>query len=224
MGQNDLKGLAPERVGVLLVDFQNQFCHPRACGPGPVTNAANAVAARRAGAFAVDAARLGTQVIYTRQVLDPERLTARQRHWDDQFGLCHKGSWEAELFIDPVPGSVTVAKPRFDVWQSPEFLSYLRGDPVDGFIIAGVELRCCVLFAALGAEERGYRFVVPQDLVSGLDTGDSTYNAAARRLLTELYDAPDSAIELLDALKAKAGTLSPRRRLARRAAARCHRP
>lgn len=191
---------------MLLVDFQNQFCHPRACGPGPVTNAANAATARRANAFAAEAARRGTQVIYTRQVLDPERLTARQRHWDDQFGLCLKGSWEAELFLEPVPGSTVVTKPRFDVWQSQDFLSYLHDDPVDGFIIAGVELRCCVLFAVLGAEERGYRFIVPQNLVSGLDTGDSTYNAAARRLLTELYDAPDSTAGLLEALTVKTGT------------------
>jgi hypothetical protein len=33
--QNDLAGVPPERVGVLMVDFQNQFCHPRACGTGP---------------------------------------------------------------------------------------------------------------------------------------------------------------------------------------------
>jgi nicotinamidase-related amidase len=206
MGQNDLTGLPPERVGVLLVDFQNQFCHPRACGPGPVTNTANAAAARRANAFAGEAAGLGMQVIYTRQVLDPERLTARQRHWDYQLGLCLKGSWEAELFIDPVPGSVTVTKPRFDVWQSQDFVSYLQDDPVDGFIIAGVELRCCVLFAALGADERGYQFVVPQDLVSGLDTGDSTYNATTRRLLNQLWDAPDNTDRLLEALRAESGT------------------
>jgi nicotinamidase-related amidase len=200
VGQNDLAGLPVQRTGVLLVDFQNQFCHPQACGSGPVTNTRNAATARRANAFAAQAARRGAQVIYTRQVLDPQQLTARQRHWDDQLGLCQKGSWEAELFIDPVPGSVTVTKHRFDVWQSQEFLSYLRDDPVDGFIIAGVELRCCVLFAALGADERGYRFIVPQDLVSGLDIGDDSYNVAARRLLTELYHAPQTSAPVLETL------------------------
>jgi nicotinamidase-related amidase len=197
--QNDLSGLPPERVGVLMVDFQNQFCHPRACGTGPVINRSNAATARRADAFARAVAHFGTQVIYTRQVLDLTRLTARQRIWDEQHGLCRAGSWEAELFLNPVPGSVVITKPRFDVWQSPEFLDYLAADPVDGFIIAGVELRCCVLFAALGADERGYRFVVPQDLVSGLDTGDGSYNDAARRLLTEVYRAPEAARSLLDA-------------------------
>lgn len=206
MGQNDLAGLRAERIGLLLVDFQNQFCHPRACGPGPVTNAGNAATARRASAFAAEAAGIGMQVIYTRQVLDPEHLTARQLDWDQQLGLCPEGSWEAELFIDPVPGSVIVAKPRFDVWQSQEFLSYLRDDPVDGFIIAGVELRCCVLFAAMGADERGYRFIIPQDLVSGLDAGDASYNAAVRLLLSELYDAPETSASVLDTLVPGAGS------------------
>jgi nicotinamidase-related amidase len=49
-----------------------------------------------------------------------------------------------------------------------EVPGYLTADPVDGFVIAGVELRCCVVFAWLGADERGYHFVVPQDLVSAL--------------------------------------------------------
>jgi nicotinamidase-related amidase len=199
VGQNDLTNVPPERVGVLMVDFQNQFCHPKVCGPGPVTNGHNADTARRANTFANAAAQLGAQVVYTRQVFDPNRLTVRQRKWDEQLGLCEAGSWEAELFLDPVPGSVVITKPRFDVWQSSEFLKYLRTDPVDAFIIAGVELRCCVLFAALGADEQGYRFVVPQDLVSGLDAGDDSYNDAGRRLLKELYHAPETSRPLLDA-------------------------
>lgn len=197
VAQSDLADVPPARVGVLMVDFQNQFCDPRACGDGPVTNTHNAVAAHRANAFAAAAAKLGAKVIYTRQVLDLGQLSARQRRWDEQLGVCKKGSWEAELFIEPVPGSVVVTKPRFDVWQSREFLDYLAADPVDGFVIAGVELRCCVLFATFGADERGYRFVVPQDLVSGLDPGDDTYNLAARHLLTELYDLQVTSCELL---------------------------
>lgn len=117
-----------------------------------------------------------------------------------------------------------MTKPRFDVWQSQEFLSYLHDDPVGGFIIAGVELRCCVLFAALGADERGYRFIVPQDLVSGLDAGDGSYNAAARRLLTELYHAPQTAAPVLETLapgQARDRESCSRARYASGAAVRC---
>ncbi|MGA8116780.1 MAG: isochorismatase family cysteine hydrolase [Actinocatenispora sp.] len=197
MGQNDVDGLPASRVAVLLVDFQNQFCHPAACGSGPVGNTNNARAAHRATEFAARAAAIGAPVVYSQQVYDPERSTPRQRHWDEQLGLCRAGSWEAELFVEPVPAATVITKYRFDIWQSTEFLDFLDRHEVEGLVIAGVELRCCVLFAAMGADERGYRFVVPQDLVSGLDEGDATYNGAARELLRATYDAPDHAEPLL---------------------------
>lgn len=50
-------------------------------------------------------------------------------------------------------------------------------------MIAGVELVCCVLYAVLGASERGYHYVVPEDLVSGQDTGEDTDNRAVRDYL-----------------------------------------
>jgi len=89
----------------------------------------------------------------------------------------------AELYLEPVPGSVTVAKHRFDCWQSPDFVRELEHRYIDGLIICGVELVCCVLYAILGADERGYHYLVPTDLVSGRDTGDETDNKAVREYL-----------------------------------------
>ena len=74
---------------------------------------------------------------------------------------------------------------------------------IDGLVIAGVELRCCVLFAVMGADERGYRLTVPLDLVSGLDEGDATYNKAARDFLRFTYEAPPSSDFLLDAWRGR---------------------
>ncbi|HET6187642.1 MAG TPA: isochorismatase family cysteine hydrolase [Trebonia sp.] len=176
-----------------MVDFQNDFCSPAACGDGPVTNTHNAQAAQRANAFAQHAAGLGAHVVYTRQVLDMGRLTERQRRWERPDGLCAAGSWGAELFVPPVPGSSVVVKYRFDCWQSPEFTEYLDGHDIDGLVICGVELVCCVLYAVLGAEERGYHFMVAQDLVSGQDPGDQTDNRAVRDYLK--LNMPDHTVE-----------------------------
>jgi hypothetical protein len=55
------------------------------------------------------------------------------------------------------------------VWQSQEFTQLLEARGIDGLVIGGVELCCCVLYAVLGAEERGFRYVAPQDLISGQD-------------------------------------------------------
>ena len=94
-----------------------------------------------------------------------------------------------------------VTKYRFDIWQSKEFLEFVETEKPDGFIFAGVELCCCVLFAVLGADERGFRISVPMDLVSGIDSGNDTYNKAVREYLKLIYKAPDSSDEVLKAWK-----------------------
>jgi nicotinamidase-related amidase len=177
---------------VVLIDFQNDFCSPEAAGDGPVTNTNNAAAALRAHAFAREAAELGARVVYTRQVLDLDRLTERQRRWEKADGLCAAGTWGAELFIPPVPGAEVIVKDRFDSWQSEPFVEWLTAEDIDGLVICGVELVCCVLYGILGAQERGYDYVVPPDLVSGQDFGDETDNRAVRDFLR--YNQPDRLV------------------------------
>lgn len=193
--------LPPNRVAVVLVDFQNDFCAPEVSGGGPVTNTHNAAAARRANLFAAGAARLGAHVVYTQQVLDLGRLTPRQRRWEEPDGLCAAGSWGAELFVEPVPGADVVRKHRFDCWQSDEFTGVLRDRDIDGLVICGVELVCCVLYAILGAQERGYHYLVPADLVSGQDPGDDTDNRAVRDLLR--FNQPGHLVASSDTVLAR---------------------
>lgn len=187
------RDLDPSRVAVVLVDFQNDFCHPAACAPGEPTNTHNAATAVRANEFARRAVEVGAHVVYTRQVLDLDRLTPRQRRHETPDGLCAKDSWGAELYVPPVDGAAVVTKYRFDCWQSEEFQHYLDAHDIDGLVVTGVELVCCVLYAVLGAQERGYHYLVPQDLVSGQDPGDETDNKAVRELLR--HNQPEQAIE-----------------------------
>jgi nicotinamidase-related amidase len=185
--------LFPRQVAVVMVDFQNDFCSPEVCGGGPVTNSRNAQAAQLASVFAGRAADLGARVVYTQQVLDMDQLTARQRRWERPDGLCATGTWGAELFIEPVRGSSVVVKHRYDCWLSPSFVEFLDGNDIDGLVICGVELVCCVLYAVLGAAERGYHYLVPSDLVSGQDPGDQTGNKAVRDYLH--FNRPEHTIE-----------------------------
>jgi nicotinamidase-related amidase len=211
MLQAALDGLAPHEVAVLLVDFQNDFCHPDVAKGRAPTNTANARTAAMANAFARRAAHLGAHVIYSQQIMSLPRLTLRQRQWESaQDGLCIEGSWGAELFVERVPSSVVVRKYRFDIWQSQEFGDALAALDVQGLIIGGVELRCCVLYAVLGAEERGYRYVVPHDLVSGQDPDDAI--GAVRHYLTLAHHAPPSVQSLLDAWEGQAGVRSASQR------------
>jgi nicotinamidase-related amidase len=206
MQQHELSDLAPAQVAVVLVDFQNDFCHPAASQAQPPANTTNAATAHRANQFAAKAAAAGAHVIYTRQVLDLDQLTPRQRRWERPDGLCAAGSWGAELFIDPVPGASVVIKHRFDVWQSWDFTRLLEAQGIDGLVIGGVELCCCVLYAVLGASERGFRYVAPQDLVAGQDSGEQTYNRAVRDYLRWTHQSPQTADDLLKAWQEQAAT------------------
>lgn len=185
----DLLSLPLDRIAVVLVDFQNDFCSPDAGQGQPPTNTDNEAAARRANRFAAEAAQLGAHIIYTRQVLDWATLSPRQQRWETPDGLCAAGSWGAELYLDPVPGSAVVVKNRFDCWQSTAFTHELERHNIDGLVICGVELVCCILYAVLGASERGYHYLIPTDLISGQDFGDNTDNQAVRDYLR--YNQPE---------------------------------
>lgn len=198
-----LLDLDPARVAVLLVDFQNDFCNPAVPAGEPKGTAKNAQTAVRANEFAARAAEFGVRTIYSQQVLDHARLTERQRRWEEQSRLCLAGTSGAELFVQPVPGSRVVTKHRFDIWRSEEFLDALTEWDTDGLIIGGVELQCCVLYAVLGAEERGHHYVVPLDLVSGIDACEQTSNRAVRDYLQFAHPSPASAQDLLAGWKAR---------------------
>jgi len=185
---SDLFSLPLARIAVVLVDFQNDFCSPAAGHGRPPTNTHNEAAARRANAFAAEASSLGAHVIYTQQVLDWKNMSPRQQRWEVPNGLCAVGTWGAELYLDPVPGSTVVVKHRFDCWQSTAFTEVLQHHDVDGLVICGVELVCCLLYAVLGAGERGYHYLIPTDLISGQDFGDATDNRAVRDYLR--YNQP----------------------------------
>lgn len=195
--QSDVVSIDPDKIAVVLIDFQNGFCQK---GSNPVDDkTSNRKAALRANEFAASASRLGVKVVYTKQILDPEMITPRQREWAIPENICPKDSWESELFLEPVSGATVVTKYRFDVWQSEEFLHFVEKENPEGFVFAGVELCCCVLYAVLGADERGFRLSVPMDLVSGIDSGNDTYNKAVREYLKLIYNAPDTSEEILKA-------------------------
>ena len=197
--QLSVSDIEPKNIAVVLIDFQNSFCQR---GSSPVDDkTSNRITALRANKFAAAAHRRGAKIVYTKQILDPDYITSRQHEWAVAENICPKGSWESELFLEPVSGATVVTKYRFDIWQSKEFLEFVETEKPDGFIFAGVELCCCVLFAVLGADERGFRISVPMDLVSGIDSGNDTYNKAVREYLKLIYKAPDSSDEVLKAWK-----------------------
>lgn len=187
------------QVAVVMVDFQNDFCGPNLYNNAANNNTHNASAAKKANKFASRAAELGAQVVYSKQILDFDKLDAKQKRWESPDGMCVKGTAGAELFIEPIPGSSVVTKYRYDIWQSAEFTGYLAAHDIDAVVICGDELSHCVLYAMLGAAERGFHYLVAEDLVSGSDKADDTYNLAVRDFMR--YTHPRRYVKSEDILE-----------------------
>jgi len=194
-----LATLEPSQIALVCVDFQNDFCHSEGkAGHGASSNAA---AAERANDVAARFIARGAHVIYTKQELDPAQLTDKQRQFESPDGLCLVGSWGAELYLSPVEGAHVITKHRFDTWQSKKFTGLLDDLGIEGLVFAGLELRCCLLFAVMGADERGCRYTAPQDLISGVDDGNETYNMHVREYLRQVHNAPESVEAFLQAAR-----------------------
>ena len=97
----DFFDLAPERVAVVLIDFQNDFCSPGVAASAQPTNTHNAAATTSQPRLPTPEPTSSTPA--RSSTLD--RLTPRQRRWERPGGLCAAGSWGAELFLDPVPAA-----------------------------------------------------------------------------------------------------------------------
>lgn len=97
----DLLSLPLDKIAVILVDFQNDFC--TAAGQGQPTNTHNEATARRANHFAADATTLGAHVIYTQQILDYAKMAPRQQRWEQPDGLCAIGSGGPTCTSTPSP-------------------------------------------------------------------------------------------------------------------------
>lgn len=179
----DFYALPSARVAVVLIDFQNDFCSPDVFAGGPVASAPQ----RYRGPPGQHLRRRRGRLRSARRLHPPRSSPRTSSPHANAAGNVPTASARpgpgAELFLDPVPGSTVITKHRYDCWQSTEFTGLLDAHDIDGLVIAGVELVCCVLYAVLGASERGYHYVIPADLVSGQDPGDDTDNRAIRGYL-----------------------------------------
>ena len=206
--------IGPKKTVVLVVDLQNDFCHEKSVLKRKRTR--NRKCAGRVYSFLEHARKAGVEVIFSQQIFDKSKLTWRQKKYYNKlvsgeretFGAykgkigipCAKGTFGAEYFNYKLPKNRLFTKFNFDIRQNKEFSKFLDKNKIETIIITGVEISCCVLYAVLGAEERGFNIVVPKDLVSGVDEGlkDQKY---LLKLINEMYGSVVSSKDIIKVWK-----------------------
>lgn len=162
------KKLNPKSTRIVVIDLQNDFCHPKSVYK--TKREKNSETAKRVHEFVKKAEKFEIETLYFQQIYDESKLSDRQiRYYKDNKISCEKGSFGAEYFEITPPKDKLFTKYNFDLWQNKQFQKYLDDKNIDTLIFTGVEILCCVLFAIMGADERGFNLVVPKDLVSSVD-------------------------------------------------------
>jgi ureidoacrylate peracid hydrolase len=196
--------LDARRTALLVVDVQNDFCHPDGffAGFGFDVRPCGEVASRIAPVVAA-ARRLGMPVVWTMSTnSDPpvhRLLPARFRRpradgrAPDQFV---PGSWGWRIVdrLQPEPSELVVEKPRYDAFLRTSLEDELRGRGLSTVVVAGVITNCCVDTTARSAFMRGFDVLVLEDCVATFAEERDLHDASLRNLAQLFAVVADSAV------------------------------
>jgi nicotinamidase-related amidase len=188
-GEGFLEYVDPAHTALLVVDVQNDFCHPDGAFGRLRYDVSPMAAMADALASLIDAARRhGVLTVFVRaeegEALLGRAMGDNYRRRGFSGGLCVSGSWGSDWFgpIRPRggPGEVSLVKHRYSAfWGTPIDL-YLRSNGITTVVVTGVVTSVCVDYTAADAFFNDYRVVVPSDCVAS--TSHELHEASLRRL------------------------------------------
>jgi ureidoacrylate peracid hydrolase len=180
--------LDPSRCAIVVVDVQNDFCHPdgAAARLGQDVGAAQAMVPE-IEALASAGRRHGVPVIFVRTAhshwTDTPAWRARGRAGTtldvERAPVAELGSWGAELFgVVPQPEDLVLVKHRYSAFAHTELELVLRAKRRDTLLLGGTRTNVCVEYTAVDALMRDLHPVLVRECVAA--DGDARQAAALR--------------------------------------------
>lgn len=164
--------LDPRRSAVVVIDVQNDFCHPDGVqGRRGRDLATVGPAVERLGELVDGARAKGVPVIFIQTLHDDATDTA---NWLARNGgevrpqTCHPGSWGADFFeLQPDPDTdVVVTKSRYSAFVGTTLEQVLKRLGRDSLLLAGVSTAVCVETTLRDGVCRDYLATLVEDCCS----------------------------------------------------------
>jgi nicotinamidase-related amidase len=201
----------PAHTALVLIDLQNDFCHPDGVMGRAGEDLAMMREAVRGSTRLLDWARgVGLRVIHVRAEYseqDASDVSLFASRNASGTACCRPGTWGAAVVDELVPhdGEWSVIKHRFSAFVDTRLDLLLRANGIRTIVVGGVATQCCVESTVRDASLRDYYVVVVKDAVG------------ARGRMKHLHDASLETMSLffaeclsLDELqKASAGVSLP---------------
>lgn len=181
--------LPPAHTALLIIDMQNDFCHPDGFSGGELSLDLTSVRAIiPAIQSLLDWSRqMGLEVIFTREshLPDLSDLTSskRQRYINagspiGQSGKMGRflvqGEAGAEIIdeLQPLPNESQLDKPAHSCFVNTQLDDKLRHHDITHLLITGVTTQCCVLATYRHASDLGYHCLLLDDCCAAFDRKD----------------------------------------------------
>lgn len=159
--------LAPGKTAIIVVDVQNDYCHPE----GAAAKKGNDVGAVQEMMphlhKLLDGARkCGVPIIFIQTL--HEKATDSEA-WNMRSGgrsgqTCRTGSWGAEFFeVVPLPGEIIVNKHRYSAFINTRLDSVLRTLKIETLVMTGVSTNVCVESTARQGYMMDYHIALVKD-------------------------------------------------------------
>ncbi len=186
----DLTGqLDPSRTALLVVDVQNDFCHPEGVfGRAGYDLSTMPSMAATLQELLAETRRLQLFTAFIRATYDDVVLSSNLADIYHQRGftnsMCLEGSWGADWYADVQPNGApqeaVITKHRYSAFDHTPLDLYLRSNRIETVILTGVVTSGCVESIARDAFFRNYRVVICADAVANA-TAD-THTASLRKM------------------------------------------
>lgn len=161
----------PKHTALLVIDIQNDFASPTgSLGRGGRDLSMVEPMIDRLQDLTETAKHAGVLTLYTQELFDRSKLNDLQK---EQYDLDGKGivcdiaadGWHFYR-IDPPPEAV-FEKYVHDPFSNPRLVQTLHDHGIKTLIVTGLDTIYCVEYAIRNGFDRGYKIVVPEDLVAG---------------------------------------------------------
>ena len=195
----------PRHTALVVVDMQNDFCHPDgvmgkhgedlADFPSAIGAISSLLgAARAAGSMVVHVQ--GTNMSTARAGGHRGLVSEKQK----VSQLTQPGTWGAEQLdeLAPVPGEEVVTKHRYSGFVDTRLETLLRSNHIKTLVITGTATQTCVESTVRDGQMRDYRIVVPEDGVAS--RGRHQHLKAASLETMDLYFADVVASDAVTAV------------------------
>lgn len=169
----------PKQTALLVIDAQNDFCHPE--GLGVRSFGLGALAEIQAANRNIDhlirgAREAGIFIAFIRSLFNWECISSVMRDQQERRGtqnLCQKDTWGAELYAGIIPnlkrGEQVHFKHQFSAFAETTLDSELRSRNITRVICCGFTTSVCVESTARDAFSKNYYTIVAEDAVAEFD-------------------------------------------------------